>query len=94
MIKVYKFSTSTCGPCRMVKPIWDKIVQKNPIPGVKDYIEIVIDNDDCGLKYAQQFEVTRVPTIVITDENDTVLERLSGAFSESFLTNKIKNLCN
>ena len=74
----------------MVKPIWDKISQENLIPDVEQYIEFIIDKNNNAMKYVQQFGVKQVPTFVITDNNDKVLEMFSGMISETNLINKIK----
>lgn len=74
----------------MVKPIWDKISQENLIPDVEQYIEFIIDKNNNAMKYVQQFGVKQVPTFVITDTDDKVLEMFSGMISETNLINKIK----
>lgn len=88
MITVYKFSTSHCGPCRMVKPVWDTVVKENPISNVDEYVEFVIDKDSAAMPYVDKFGVKQVPTFVITDE-DKIVGTFTGNMSKEKL---IKNI--
>lgn len=74
-MKIYKFSSSHCGPCRMVKPIWDKI--STQFPTVK-FIEFVVDKEPEASPYVDKFRVNGVPAFIITDDNDNVLHTWHG----------------
>ena len=39
-----KFSSNFCGPCKMIKPIWDEI--KNEYSKLFNFVEIDCDTDD------------------------------------------------
>lgn len=74
-MKIYKFSSSHCGPCRMVKPVWDKVAVK--YPEIK-FIEFVVDKEPEALPYVDKFHVNSVPGFIITDDDDNVLHQWSG----------------
>lgn len=63
MTKVIKFYTQTCVPCKMMKPIVDKLIQNYP--------ELEYQEVDCteGVPDEWVQMVRNVPTIIIIKEN-------------------------
>ena len=57
MDKVMYFSTSTCGPCKSLKPIVQEVASETGIP-----VEYV---DAQQSPYTQTFRVTAVPTLIV-----------------------------
>ncbi len=71
MKKVYKFSATWCGPCKMLAKTLSNIESPLPIE------EIDIDKNP---ELTQQFKVRGVPTLVIV-EDDVELKRKVGVMS-------------
>ena len=71
MKKVYKFSASWCGPCKMLAKTLSNIESPLPIE------EIDIDKNP---ELTQQFKVRGVPTLVIV-EDDVEVKRKVGVMS-------------
>jgi thiol-disulfide isomerase/thioredoxin len=72
------FSTPTCGPCKMFKPIVKEVAAEL---GVSiEYIDASIDSVS-----AQQYVVTAVPTMIITDSNFQPVKRHTGVMSRQQL---------
>jgi len=79
MPRILYFSTPTCGPCRMFKPL---VQQVSAETGVSiTYIDATLDPHT-----AQQFNVSVVPTIIV-ENNGTVLYRSSGVMPKPQLAN-------
>ena len=75
MPRMLYFSTPTCGPCKMFKPI---VQQVSAETGINiNYIDATLDPTT-----AQQFNVSVVPTIIILGENGQAIKRHSGVMSK------------
>lgn len=82
MKKLILFTSPTCGPCRMVKPIVRKVENEG---NEVQYIDITEDIENANL-----FDITSVPTIVVTDENNNEIDRNVGIINIS----KLKEMLN
>ena len=71
MKKVYKFSATWCGPCKMLAKTLSTV--ESPIP--IEEIDI-----DANPTLTQQFKVRGVPTLVIV-EDDVEVKRKVGVLS-------------
>ena len=92
MIKIYKFSSNFCGPCKIYKPIFDKVI--NNLKELYDDIEVQeidIDADD-GTSKANSFNIMAIPTTVVTDKDDKVYFKEQGIIPEHILSPKLKAL--
>lgn len=84
MIKVLKFSSVGCAPCRALKPTFDQV--RSLIADVV-YEEIDVDNDPSAtIKY----NVRSIPTIIIERDGQEVF-RTRGAVSAATLTSAINS---
>ncbi len=82
MISIIYFSTKTCGPCQMFKPV---VQQVSAETGVNiNYIDAQ-DN----LTMASAYSVTSVPTLIFL-KNGQMVDRTTGAMPKQLLINKIK----
>lgn len=64
-MRVIKFSAVWCGPCKAMKPEWDKIVQA----GGAEFEEVDIDaNPDL----VAQYNIMSVPTILFIKDDKVV----------------------
>jgi thioredoxin 1 len=65
---VVKFTASWCGPCRMMDPIVDSVIDEARATGL-DTKFIEVDVDECP-KTASEFGVRGVPTFVLIDDGE------------------------
>ena len=72
MKKLLKFSTPTCGYCKVISPDINKYAQEQGFE-----VEEVDASADAARR--DQYEVLSVPTIVIVDEQGNALEKVTGA---------------
>ena len=82
MINILYFSTKTCGPCQMFKPI---VQQASAETGTN--INYVDAQENSAM--AQAYSVTSVPTLIFL-KNGQVVDRTTGAMPKHLLINKIK----
>ena len=82
MINILYFSTKTCGPCQMFKPI---VQQASAETGTN--INYVDAQENSAM--AQAYSVTSVPTLIFL-KNGQVVDRTTGAMPKQLLINKIK----
>lgn len=71
-MKVMYFSTSTCAPCRTLKPIVQEVSMETGIP--VEWIDAQQRSD-----LAQTFRVTAVPTIIVIKDGQSPLRHTGMA---------------
>ena len=84
-MKLIKFSATWCGPCKMLEQRF------------KDYTRYEIekyDVDEVDEEVLSKYNIRNVPTVLIMDDNDNELGRLSGLFDISELDAKLDELEN
>lgn len=72
MKKIVMFSASWCTPCKQAKPIFEQISRETP----EAYFQIVDIDENRAM--AEDFNVTKVPTFMLIENNEEV-SRLAGA---------------
>jgi thioredoxin-like negative regulator of GroEL len=75
-MKVIRFTASWCGPCKSLEKSLSLIETTVPIT--------VVDIDD-DPTLASKFAIRSVPTMVMLDEDETIIKRLSGAHPQETL---------
>lgn len=85
MIEVKKFEAEWCGPCKMLKPVFESLKTKVDNDVRISYID-VDENQDVAVKYG----VRSVPTVVI-ERDGTEVSRIVGARSEVQYLNEISS---
>jgi thioredoxin 1 len=85
MKKVFYFSTKTCGPCKAFKPVVQQVSQELGMP-----VTYVDAESDPSL--AKMYNVTSVPTIVITDQMSTALYRHTGPMPKGQLSQLLRTI--
>lgn len=83
-LKVIKFSSSWCGPCKVMSPIYDKISKMEKYKNV-NFLSYDIEEDEDGIELVEQFKIKNVPTIVFADENNNVIRKIIGLVQEDNL---------
>ena len=81
---VVDFWATWCGPCRMLKPIFEKVISENTTE-VQMYTMDVDANRDIAISYG----IRSVPTIKVFNNGEVVDTRV-GVIQE----NEIKNIAN
>jgi thioredoxin 1 len=79
------FWAEWCGPCRMMNPVIENIKKTNP------NIEVVKVNVDEDRKYAAEYQVRSIPTLIIFKEGKQVW-RNSGVLTEQTLNDKLQTI--
>lgn len=86
MNKLIDFHASWCGPCKMQRPIVDKLKID-----LKDKIEIEEIDVDINSAIADQYNVKSIPTIVFVKDGKEV-GRMTGLQSSANIIKKINEL--
>lgn len=82
MLEVKKFEASWCGPCKALKPVFEKVATK-----FNDVNFSYIDVDE-QFELASKYSVRSVPTVVIEKDGKEV-QRFAGVQSEMAYVNAI-----
>lgn len=71
--KLIKFYADWCGPCKLMKPVADKIAEENNLK----LIEINVDEQQ---NVAAKYGVRSIPTLVLLQDGEEIA-RMTGASS-------------
>ena len=82
MIRVIKFSSTWCQPCKMLAPIFDQV--RSEVSGVS-FTDIDVD---ASKDLAFQYSVSSVPTVII-EKDGVVVNRFSGIKPKGEIVNLI-----
>jgi len=84
-LKIIKFSAEWCGPCKTLKPVFDKIVSS--MPSVT-FQTVDIDEEP---ELASSMNVRAVPTIVFIKDGE-IEYTLVGMHKEELIRERINDL--
>ena len=87
-IKVLKFSSEWCPPCKLLKKVWDEIEPKYKNTTDIELVSLDIDEDD---ETTSKFSIRSIPTIVFL-KNDVEQLRLNLFQQKSVIESKIQEL--
>lgn len=79
---IVDFYSDTCGPCKMLAPVLEKLESELP------FINVIKVNISTYPAYAQEFDVHAVPTILFLNEGE-LKERALGFMTEAQIREKI-----
>jgi len=68
MKKIIKISSEDCAPCKMYGPTFDKWVYE------QDNLEVIYSRIDSDPTLASKYRVMSVPTTILLDEQENVLD--------------------
>lgn len=83
MIEIKKFEADWCGPCRMLKPVFQQLESKYGNSVKFSYIDVDKNNE-----IAQKYSVRGIPLVVIEKDGREV-DRFSGVQSEKTYENSL-----
>ena len=86
MIEVKKFEADWCGPCRMLKPTFQKLEETFGNSVKFSYINV-----DEQQELASQYGVRSIPFVVI-EKNGEVVQQVTGAQSSMTYENILNGL--
>lgn len=81
-MKIIKFGAEWCSPCKAMKPIIERVFNDEKYSDIR-FLNIDVDEDDEDL--SGKFKVRNVPTIIVVNDKDEVLDKLVGTFNETKL---------
>lgn len=74
--KIVDASASWCGPCRVFANTFKKVSEMEKYKDI-DFKSIDIEEDE-GELYVEKYNIRSVPTILLLDEDDNIIYKLSG----------------
>lgn len=83
-MNVMYFSTSWCGPCKTFKPVVNQVSQELGI-------SIQFIDAEASADLANNYSISSVPTIIITDDQGSMLYRHSGVMQKDELTRVVSS---
>lgn len=96
---VVKFSAAWCGPCKMLKPIFEKISNNEEFKEKYKFIEADIDSEDkiellnsTPNELSIRYMIRNIPTIIVLDDKFDIIDRKVGFLTESELIDFLKKI--
>jgi thioredoxin 1 len=85
---IVEFWAPWCGPCRMMKPVFEKVAMGNTTE-----VEMYTMDVDLNRDIAMSLGIRSIPTVKIFNEGE-ILETVVGVLNEDQIKGKIKELIN
>lgn len=79
---IVDFYSDTCGPCKMLAPVLEKLESELP------FIHVIKVNTSTYPNYSEKYEIHAVPTILFVNDGE-LKERTLGFMNEAQLREKI-----
>ena len=90
--KIIKFSAQWCNPCHILKKTFDDVLKMEEFKNI-EVIELDVD-DPNNNELCFKHQVRSIPTLVMLDENDNVLNKIMGAVPKNNLIDILKQTYN
>ena len=74
--KIVDASASWCGPCRVFANTFKKVSEMEKYKDI-EFKSVDIEEDE-GELYVEKYNIRSVPTILLLDEDDNIIYKLSG----------------
>ena len=74
--KIVDASASWCGPCRVFANTFKKVSEMEKYKDI-EFKSIDLEEDE-GELYVEKYNIRSVPTILLLDEDDNIIYKLSG----------------
>ena len=87
--KIVDAKASWCGPCRVFANTFKKVSEMEEYKDI-EFKSIDIESDE-GELYVEKYNIRSVPTILLLDENDNIIYKLSGNISLDDFVDMINN---
>ena len=75
--KIIDAKASWCGPCRVFANTFKKVSEIEKYKDI-EFKSVDIEDDDEGETIIEKYNIRSVPTILLLDENDNIIYKLSG----------------
>ena len=89
-VKVLKFSSTWCAPCNAMKPIFEKVKERNEFSQI-EFVSYDIEEDEDGVELVEKYNIKNIPTIVIVDGNNNPMKKIIGLVQEDELVKIIRD---
>ena len=89
MIEVIKFGAPWCGPCRMMEPTIESLINEYNIEGSN--VKIIDIDIDQNPEMGELHKIKTIPTLIFRI-NEEVIERKSGVMQKADIEKIIENL--
>ena len=88
--KIINFTSEHCAPCIQFKPIFENVSKQ--FENIQfETINIEDENSD---EIAEEYQIKKVPSILILDENKNLIYKIIGKISEKDLIEIITDVIN
>ena len=74
--KIIDAKASWCGPCRVFANTFKKVSEMEKYKDI-EFKSVDIEEDE-GELYVEKYNIRSVPTILLLDEDDNIIYKLSG----------------
>lgn len=74
--KIVDAKASWCGPCRVFANTFKKVSEMEKYKDI-EFKSVDIEEDE-GELYVEKYNIRSVPTILLLDEDDNIIYKLSG----------------
>jgi thioredoxin 1 len=89
MIEVIKFGAEWCGPCKLMSPYVNQLMQKYNTEGSE--ISVLDVDVDSNPELASEHKIKTIPTLIFKI-NDEVVDRKSGVMRKEEIEKIIESL--
>lgn len=90
--QVLKFSATWCVPCKNFAPIFDEVSKDENFKDIE--FKSLDAEDEDAYDIVEKYKIISVPTVLLIDENDEIIKRISGTVSKTSLIEIINDTIN